>query len=298
MSVQYQTTVDWDLTLRDLEYTDASTMPAAMQGLVQFAIKVTTGAPATTAGKFIRGAIVQNAFSGVNYQNTGTTATPIWSIIDVAVGGLPALPNGQVWVGNVGNVATAVAPSGDVSMLNTGAFTVDGIQGVPVPVAATVDASMYVFDSTPGQFNPVIMSGDATMDNLGAVTVAKSSSVNFEVTGGVVNAGGTLAAGFYPTVAAPQALSGPGAILLTSYQTQFTSTGTGDALSLANGTKIGQLKKVSYIAEGAGADTGVITPVAGQGFTTATLNAIGDYIVFMWNGAAWLPVDFVGVTVV
>ena len=37
---------------------------------------------------------------------------------------LPSLTNGDIWVGNASNVATAVAPSGDVTMTNAGAFTI------------------------------------------------------------------------------------------------------------------------------------------------------------------------------
>jgi len=246
--INYETKVPWDSTLADVGFADADNN-SILKGLAMNALKVTSGAPAATAGYWLPGAIIQNVITGVLYVNTGTTASPVWSIIDTSSGGLPALPDGEFWVGNATDVATSVA-----------------------------------------------MSGDATMDNTGAVEVASSSSTNFEVAGGVVNAGATLAAGFIPTVAASSALSGPGAIGLTSYQTRFTSTATGNALTLADGTKIGQLKKVSYVAEGAGGDTGVITPVNGEGFTTATLNAVGDYIVFMWNGANWLPIDYVGVT--
>jgi len=128
----------------------------------------------------------------------------------------------------------------------------------------------------------VTPSGDVGMSNAGVVTI-----------NAVLN---PLVAGFIPSGSAPQALTGPGAVDIVSFQTQLTTTGIGDALTLANGTKIGQLKKISYIAEGAGTDTAILTPTTGQGFTTATFNAIGDYLVLMWDGTAWLPIDFVGVT--
>lgn len=124
MSVQYSTEVIWDSTLKDLEYTDSSTIGAAFAGLVKYAVKVTTGAPTATAGKFIPGAIISNAVSGVNYQNTGSTASPVWSVIDVSSGGLPALTDGDIWVGNGSDVATAVTLSGDVTISNTGVATI------------------------------------------------------------------------------------------------------------------------------------------------------------------------------
>ncbi len=111
---------------------------------------------------------------------------------------------------------------------------------------------------------------------------------------GVSNVAGTIFAGFYP-LGIDQALSGPGIVNVTAYHTKFTSTGTGDALTLADGSNIGQMKKISYVAEGAGGDTGVLSLT---GYTSITYNAIGDYTVLMWNGAAWFVLESVGVTIV
>ena len=122
MSVQYQTGVDWDVTLIDLEYTDATTAPTAMQGLVQTAVKTTSGAPTATAGKFIPGAIVQNAVTGLLYVNTGSTASPVWTVIDTASG--LALTNAHIFVGNASNLPADVAMSGDVTISNAGVTTV------------------------------------------------------------------------------------------------------------------------------------------------------------------------------
>lgn len=85
--VQYQTTVDWDPTLKDLGYVDSDTIGAAFAGLVESAIKVTAGAPTATVGKFIPAAQVKNAVSGITYTNTGSTAAPVWSVISVGGGG-------------------------------------------------------------------------------------------------------------------------------------------------------------------------------------------------------------------
>lgn len=133
MSVQYATDVIWDSTLKDLEYTDSSTIGAAFAGLVQSAVKVTSGAPTATAGKFIPGAIIQNAVSGVIYANSGTTASPVWSVLDTSTGGLPGLADGKVWVGNGSGVATAVTLSGDVTISNAGVSTIG---------ASTIDKAM------------------------------------------------------------------------------------------------------------------------------------------------------------
>jgi hypothetical protein len=52
-------------------------------------------------------------------------------------GGVPALTNGHIFVGNALNVATDVSAGGDVSLANTGAFTVIGLQGVALPALST-----------------------------------------------------------------------------------------------------------------------------------------------------------------
>lgn len=77
--IQYKTDVDWDTTLFDLEYTDIDNTVA--KGLVARACKNTSGAPAATAGYFMVGAVVTNAVTGIQYKNTGTTASPVWSVI-------------------------------------------------------------------------------------------------------------------------------------------------------------------------------------------------------------------------
>ena len=97
-------------------------------------------------------------------------------------------------------------------------------------------------------------------------------------------------------VTSAQPLSGPGAVNVTTVLTEFTSTGTGDALTLANGTA-GQLKTIAYIAEGAGADTGILTPATPLGFATITFNAIGDTATLQYTSAGWVILSVRGATV-
>jgi len=147
--------------------------------------------------------------------------------------------------------------------------------------------------------------GSETMATLTATTEVITDTVTeytaasgVTVDGVLLKDGGVSAnsmfAGFI-SVGAEQALSGAGAVNITAYHTKFTSVGTGDALTLADGSQIGQLKKVSYVAEAAGGDTGVLTLT---GYTSITFNAITDYAVLMWNGSAWLVIESTGVTIV
>jgi hypothetical protein len=97
-------------------------------------------------------------------------------------------------------------------------------------------------------------------------------------------------------IGAVQALSGPGAVNITTLTTAFTSTGTGDALTLADGVA-GQLKTIVYVAEAAGGDTGVLTPANLGSATTITFNAVGDSVTLQFIGADWWVIGFRGAVV-
>jgi hypothetical protein len=97
-------------------------------------------------------------------------------------------------------------------------------------------------------------------------------------------------------IGADQALSGPGAVNITTLTTAFTSTGAGDALTLADGVA-GQLKTIVYVAEAAGGDTGVLTPTNLGSATTITFNAVGDSVTLQFIGADWWVIGFRGAVV-
>ena len=139
--------------------------------------------------------------------------------------------------------------------------------------------------------------GDTTIDG------ATANTITFKIGGAddftmTTNALNVLAASsiigassnVYPCepTATQQALSGAGAINVTTSYTAFTSTGTGDVLTMADGNAIGQIKEVMYVAEGAGADTGVITPANLSGGTTVTLATVGEIVTFKWDGTNWV----------
>jgi len=93
-----------------------------------------------------------------------------------------------------------------------------------------------------------------------------------------------------------QSLSGPGAVNVTTGTTAFTSTGTGDALTLADGVA-GQYKTIVYVAEAAGADTGVLTPTNFGNGTTITFNAVGNSCTLQFLANEWWVVSLYGATV-
>lgn len=93
-----------------------------------------------------------------------------------------------------------------------------------------------------------------------------------------------------------QSLSGAGAVNLTTFTTAFTSTATGNALTLANGAA-GQIKNIVYVAEAAGPDTGILTPTNFGNGTTITFNAVGDSCQLQFIGTDWWVVSLNGAVV-
>ena len=70
---------------------------------------------------------------------------------------LPALATADIWVGNGGSAATAVAPSGDVTMTSTGFFTVGALQGKAVSNIAPSDAQVFLYNATSSKWTAVSM---------------------------------------------------------------------------------------------------------------------------------------------
>ena len=90
-----------------------------------------------------------------------------------------------------------------------------------------------------------------------------------------------------------QALSGAGAVDLTSLITQVTTT-SADALTLANGTN-GQLKIITMVADGG---DGTLTPATFANGTTITFNDVGDSVLLVYNTTGgWAAVSNVGCTI-
>ena len=168
---------------------------------------------------------------------------------------------------------------------------------------------LLVFNTSPTFVTPVL--GTVTSGNISACTSTSmvmvtpilgtptsgtlTSCTGLPLTTGVTGAlpvanGGTGASG---TV---QALSGPGAVNITSIATVFTSTAAGNALTLADGAQ-GQLKTIIYVAEAAGGDTGVLTPSNLGSGTTITFNAVGDSVTLQFAGTDWWVVGFRGAVV-
>lgn len=129
MGIQYKRNVTWTPFLIDA-VTDENE-------LVIRGIWTKPGAPGADAGHYEPACILQNIADGASYQNIGTTALPVWSMLDTSTGGLPPLPDATIWVGNALNVATGVTLSGDVTMTNAGVATIANGAVTAVKLGAT-----------------------------------------------------------------------------------------------------------------------------------------------------------------
>jgi hypothetical protein len=184
-----------------------------------------------------------------------------------------------------------------------------------------------VFANTPTLVTPVLGVATATSVNKMAITAPTTSSTlavadgkTFTVSHSLTLAGTDTTTMTFPAtsatiartdaaqtftgsqtfsnavIGAVQALSGPGAVNITTLTTAFTSTATGNALTLADGVA-GQLKTIVYVAEAAGGDTGVLTPANLGSATTITFNAVGDSVTLQFIGADWWVIGFRGAVV-
>jgi hypothetical protein len=169
--------------------------------------------------------------------------------------------------------------------------TLTNCTGLPVATGISgLGASVAAFLATPSSANLATAVTDET--GTGALVFATSPTL-VTPTLGVATATSVATGPVFGTI---QSLSGPGAVNITTLTTAFTSTGAGDALTLADGAA-GQLKTIVYVAEAAGGDTGVLTPTNLGSATTITFNAVGDSVTLQFIGADWWVIGFRGAVV-
>lgn len=90
-----------------------------------------------------------------------------------------------------------------------------------------------------------------------------------------------------------QSLSGAGAVDITNLVTSLTTTGSAQALTLANGS-VGEMKIIVHAVDGGSA---VLTPTTAIGFTTVTFTAVGDSVTMVYTSAGWAIVGSKGASI-
>jgi hypothetical protein len=114
---------------------------------------------------------------------------------------LPLATN-EIYVGNGSNQPTAVAVSGDISILASGATKVLAIQNHSVSNTAPTDAQFLVYSTGSTSYVPVSISGDLSMTDTGAMTVQKIQGTTVSGTTGTGNVVFSASPTFTGTLAA------------------------------------------------------------------------------------------------
>lgn len=141
----------------------------------------------------------------------------------------------------------------------------------------------------------------AAAASAGVAVVVSSSGTDESLTVDAKGAGNTTingtATGYtkigHALVGATQALSGAGAVNLTTVITKITSTGA-NALTLANGTD-GQIKILTMVVD---AGDATLTPTTKTGYSTIVFNDAGDGCTLVYTTTTgWMVVSNNGCTI-
>ena len=90
---------------------------------------------------------------------------------------------------------------------------------------------------------------------------------------------------------APDTRTDAGAVAITSYFTDVVTTGAA-AITLADGTEPGQMKKIMLSVT---AGDATLTPVTIAGGTTIVFSVVGDTVELVWDGTTWTAVAILNV---
>lgn len=192
--------------------------------------------------------------------------------------------------GTTGTLSVARGGTGVTASTGTGSVVLSTSPSLVTPSLGAATATTI----NKITFTPVATSATVNITNGTTITFPSTTATIARTDAAQTFNGAQTFSG--PFVQSVQALSGAGAINVTQPVTAFTSTGTGNALTLANGT-VGQIKTVVYVAEAAGADTGVLTPTTPLGYSTITFNVVGDSIVLQYFTQGWAIIGGSGAVV-
>lgn len=144
--------------------------------------------------------------------------------------------------------------------------------GIETNLPVTINGNLTVTGTTTIagiSLTDLTVTGNTTIGNAGSDTLAITGVTT--ITGNVTLVGALIGT--------PQALTGSGAINVTSLVTVLNTTG-GGTYTLANGTA-GQVKHI-VLGVDSGTDA-VVTPATATGFTTITLADAGDGVTLVYT---------------
>lgn len=162
----------------------------------------------------------------------------------IAFSKLASLPSAQILVGSAGNVPTAVAVTGDVTISNLGvtAITAGAVVNADVNAAAAIDfsklaplASANILVGSAGNVaTSVAMTGDVAIDNAGATTIQAGAIDLGMLSAGITPSHIVKFAGQPTTVggAAAEAFAIPGVLATDLAFVQIVDDGTANVTAL------------------------------------------------------------------
>lgn len=251
----------------------------------------------------VQGGITKKLTNALLFTNTALTNPNLGT---PAVGVLTNCTGLPIIAGTTGTLSVARGGTGVTTSTGTGNAVLSNSPSLTTPIlgVATATSINKVALTAPGT--------GATLTILDGKTLTANHSLTLAGTDGTVmtfpstNAsiartdaaqtftGAQTFAG--PIITSVQELSGAGAVDLLTVATAFTSAATGDALTLADGVA-GQVKTIVYVAETAGADTGILTPTTRVGYATITFTNVGDSVTLQYFTQGWAVIGVRGATV-
>ena len=179
---------------------------------------------------------------------------------------------GTQGTGNIVLDTETIARTGNVSFDVSGYVVIDAGAG-----------DIYLKDDGT---NFAILSNSA-----GNLEIKSGNTTALSMTGANVAAQGDLTvSGAF--IGSRQAISGAGAINLTTLFTELTTTGA-DAYSLANGT-VGQVKIITMAVDGGNA---TITPTTFANGTSITMDAVHDSVTLIYGANGWVVLASQNITI-
>ena len=240
----------------------------------------------TTSGADVYPLVQSSITKKITFTNLFANAT-----------GIPIIAGttGTLSVARGGTGATAATGTGNVVLATSPTLT------TPTIGVATATSVNNVAFTAPASLATLVLASAKTFTVNHSLTLAGTDATTMTFPSTSATIARTDAAQTFtgtqtfsgPIVGGAQALSGAGAVNITQLTTKFTSTATGNALTLADGVE-GQIKVIVYVAEAAGGDTGILTPTNLGAGTTITFNAIGDACILQFLGTDWWAVSLRG----
>lgn len=183
------------------------------------------------------------ASNGISFY-TYDSATGAFVANPPASGISSTLPDGDILIGNALNVATAVTPSGDITLSNTGVFgiaagaivnaDVNAAAAIAFSKLAALPSAQILVGSAGNVATAVAMSGDVAISNTGATTIQAGAIDLAMLSAGITPSHVVKFAGQPTTVggAAAEAFAVPGVLATDLAYVQMVDQGTNTVTAL------------------------------------------------------------------